>query len=100
MWPSLGTCGKQASLLMLSLLISGCALADAGRDITHTTLGIFRPRPTDHRDPANFEDDFVDEHASVGIEARGDRSRERESDWFTRYESPKTRAINKNLGID
>jgi hypothetical protein len=45
--------------------------------------------------------DYHDEFDGVGQEGRGHQAMEHESDWLSRFvESPKARAINRNLGYD
>ena len=80
---------------------SGCGLLQMGKDMASASVRLFTPKSHDYFDPANNDEDFAsDEWASVGQEGRGDTAREKESDWFSQFESPKTRAINRNLGFD
>ena len=82
---------------MLSLP-TGCALVDKGKEVSRQTWKVFKPRPTDYRDPTEEESD---EWEFVGKEARGDRPLEKEPDPIKRLiMSPKARNIERNLGID
>lgn len=47
------------------------------------------------------QEDFQDDYKVAGEEGRAELPREKETDGLTPFlESPKARAINKNLGID
>ncbi len=82
---------------MLSLL-TGCALVDTGKDASRDTWKLFKPRPTDYRDPTQDKDD---QWALVGKEGRGDRPIENENDPLKKWlMSPKARNIERNLGVE
>ena len=94
---------RLASLALFVICCSstGCALMDIGRDITDSSARLFRPNHRGYRDEANDEEDYHDEWTAVGNEARGERSKDHESDGLTHWmESPKARAINRSLGVD
>lgn len=77
-------------------LVSGCALADLGRDMVRATKNMFTPNTRDYAD----SDSEADQWSYVGQEARGDRPKDRESDALTQYiDSPTAQSINRNLGV-
>ena len=86
-----------ALLPMAGIACAGCALVDAGRGLTDSTIKMFKPRPTDYRDLTEEEGD---EWASVGQEARGDRPLVDENDALKPLiMSKKAQAIERNLGL-
>ncbi|QDT43570.1 hypothetical protein Pan241w_36720 [Gimesia alba] len=81
-------------------LISGCAsIMEPISELNRETMRAFKPKPFD----ANWGDEEeVDQWASVGEEARGDRPKESEPDrwWYKYVMSSKARNIERNLGIE
>ena len=100
--PSCGGSRTGLWILACSLLIgqSGCALVDMGKETFGALTKQFTPKGHDYVDSANDEGALIDDWSHVGTEARGDKSRDKESDWFSQFETPKARAINRNLGIE
>lgn len=89
------------SVCGLSLWLSGCVVADVGRDLTKGTVDTFSPTGRGYRDDANSDGDYVDNFSYVGREGRGDTPMEHQSDRLTNFwTSPKARAIERNVGID
>jgi hypothetical protein len=82
-------------VLLIAILHSGCAMMDVSREAMQSTLRVFKPRPNDYRDATQEEDDGWN---NVGREARGNRPLEDESDWMSRFQSPKARAVERSLG--
>lgn len=96
-------CRLAVILLLLgsSLSCTGCALWDAGKDVTKAGADQFKFRDRDYRDDANLDDNYNDEWGGVGKEGRGHEPMEHESDGLSKWwASPKARAIERNLGFD
>ena len=93
---------RRLTSLALCLLIacsSGCAVLDAGKDITKQTAKTLSPRHRDYGD--NNDESYIDEWAEYSTDARGDTPRSHESDGLTKYvQSPKAQAIERSLGYD
>lgn len=81
-------------------LTAGCtAIMDPITEINRETMRAFKPKPFDS-DWSGEEE--IDQWASVGEEARGDRPKESDPDpWWQKYVmSSKARNIERNLGIE
>lgn len=88
-----------AGLLAAVLTSAGCAqLIDETRTATRQTLSVFKPRATDRRELANEEtDQWIQD---VGVEGRGDRAMEIETDPLHKlFSTPKSRSIERSVGI-
>lgn len=82
------------------LLTAGCAaIIDPITELNRETMRAFKPKPFDS-DWSGEEE--IDQWASVGEEARGDRPKESDPDaWWQKYVmSSKARNIERNLGIE
>ena len=81
----------------LALTQVGCALVDPVQTFSRGVWRTFKPRGLDY---TNSGDDADSEWDFVGVEARGDRPMERDSDPFrNRLLSPRAQSIERNLGI-
>ncbi|WP_339735707.1 hypothetical protein [uncultured Gimesia sp.] len=81
-------------------LTTGCAaIMDPITELNRETMRAFKPKPFDS-DWSGEEE--IDQWASVGEEARGDRPMESDPDaWWQKYVmSSKARNIERNLGIE
>ena len=87
------------ALLGCILTSSGCAVVDASREVAASVRNAITPRTWDRRDPTDEVDSWTSE---VGMDARGNRTRDKDPDaWWGKYVvSDKAREIEKNLGVD
>lgn len=93
--------------LLLAVTCSGCALTNPARDDTQQAAdsparGTAGDRTAKDEKAEDEKAEFEDEWAHVGDQTRELRSVERAPDrWFKKYfQSPKARAIERNLGIE
>lgn len=81
-----------AALLLTS---SGCMLMQPMKEISDSMKKSLRLNPRDYR-----QDETGSEWAGAASEARGNQKRERDFDPFWNFYDPRTREINRNLGIE
>ncbi len=91
---------RLSCLLLFGFLVSspGCALMEPMHSVSNHMFGMFKPNPRGYRD---YTEDYVDEFATVGQEARGDVALQKDDeDIYNRiFKSSKHRAIEQNLGF-
>lgn len=83
--------------------LSGCALTQPLRPVTHYVKDMMTFKGTDYSNPADEEDEsWVHSAGDEAHEIRGGGPRERDPDqWYRKYfMSEKARGIEHNLGFD
>jgi hypothetical protein len=85
------------SILLMLLLLTGCAVFKPVHEISDYMTSAFRPKGLDYRMSA---DEATGEWDQVAIEGRGDRPRVMKEKSLFQLESPKAREITRNLGFE
>lgn len=91
-------------LFIFSLFVSicatftGCALVDAGKEMTDSTLSLMEPNPRDYDDAAPM---VAENWSEYGKDARSDRPTDKIDDPINKWTlSDKARSIERSVGVE